>query len=95
MKVTWKIPKWYKWKISFICEWEDFGYINIKERLEHDISAYVFLFKIMEDQFKDQPELDIHRFIDIFEASMEVNWKDVTEKQIEKMFWKTFTINIS
>lgn len=85
-------PKNFQGVIKFFHNWVPFWYIKIKEKLEQPISLYVFLFKIMEDSFKEQPELNMHKFWEIFETSMQINWKETTEKQIMDLFWKMFTI---
>jgi uncharacterized protein YneF (UPF0154 family) len=60
--------------------------MKVKAPLKSNISLYVFLFKIMQDSFKDNPELNLGRFAEIFEASMAVNGKEVMEGQIMEMF---------
>ena len=88
-------PTGFVGMIKFFHQDTPFGEIKIKKPLEGPISLYVFLFKIMKDSFKDKPELKMWKFWDIFEASMTVNWKEVTEKQIMDMFWDMFTIKFS
>lgn len=85
-------PKWFIGIIKFFSMGVAFWEIKIKEPLKWDISLYVFLFKIMNDLFKDKPELKMHKFGEIFETSLEVNWKENTEKQIMELFWQNFTI---
>lgn len=85
-------PKGFIGTIKFSTQNTPFGEVKIKEPLEGNISLYVFLFNIMKDSFKDQPELKMWKFWEIFEASMIVNWKEVTEKQIMDMFWGVFKI---
>jgi len=92
LKLTNVAPKGFIGKIKFTHQDSPFGEVHIKEKLKWDVSLYVFLFKIMEDSFKDKPELKMGKFWEIFEASMIVNWKEITEKQIMSMFWKMFTI---
>jgi len=92
IKLTDEAPRGFIWEIKFIHKGTDFWKMNIKKPLEEPISLYVFLFKIMEDSFKDQPELKMGKFWEIFEASMIVNWKEVTEKQIMDLFWEMFII---
>ena len=94
IKLTDTLKKWFTWTIKFTCEWLDFWLIKIKKPLGIEISAYVFLFRIMEDQFKDQPELNIPKFWQIFWNSMEVHGKEKTEKNIMKTFWKKFITKI-
>jgi len=91
-KLTNVAPIGFTWIIRFYTEGKLFWEVKIKNPLGWSISLYVFLFKIMEDLFKDQPELKMWKFWEIFEASMAVNWKAKTEKQIMDMFWKAFTI---
>jgi hypothetical protein len=95
LKLTDEAPKWFIWKIKFTHKETKFGEVKIKAPLQHPISLYVFLFKIMEDSFKDNPELKMWKFWEIFEASMIVNWKEVTEKQIMDLFGEMFTIKFS
>ncbi len=92
LKLINEAPRWFTWEIKFLHKWTEFWKVNIKVPLENPISLYVFLFKIMEDSFKDQPQLNMWKFGEIFEASMEVNWKEVTEKQIMDLFWEMFII---
>lgn len=88
-------PAGFVGTIKFFHQETPFGEVKIKEPLKENISLYVFLFKIMQDSFKDQPELNMWKFWEIFEASMLVNWKEVTEKQIMEMFWQMFTIKFT
>lgn len=93
--LTDEVPKWFIGKIKFTHEGTPFWEVKIKKATEGPISLYVFLFKIMKDLFKDKPELKMWKFWEIFEASMTVNGKEVTEKQIMEMFWKMFKIKFT
>lgn len=92
LELTNVAPIWFTWEIIFHHQGEDFWSVKIKTPLDKNVSLYVFLFKIMEDLFKDQPELKIHKFWEIFSTSMEVNGKEITEKQIMELFGDKFTI---
>jgi len=95
LKLTNVAPEWFIGIIKFFHKGTLFGEVKIKKPLKWNISLYVFLFSIMEDSFEDKPELQMWRFWKIFETSMVVNWKEITEKQIMDMFWGMFIIKFS
>ena len=92
IKLISEIEKWFIGKIKFThkSNKDDFWLIDIKEPLKMNTPVYYFLFKIMEDQFKDKPELNMWKFSEIFTNSLSVKWKKQTEKDILTMFWKEF-----
>lgn len=105
LNITDKVPKGFVGELQILTKTDrslknvpqtasEFWLIKIKEPIKDDIAVYVFLFKLMEDQFKDEPELKMDKFWEIFETSMVVNWVEETEKQINELFWNKFTFKL-
>lgn len=92
LELTSVAPVWFTWEILFFHQWTEFWSVKIKAPLEQKISLYIFLFIIIRDLYKDTPEVQINKFVDLFELSLSVNWPEITEKQIMDLFGNKFTI---
>ncbi len=95
MKITENLPENFIGQLEFISiEWDKpIWKFQIKEPVKN-IPIFVFLFQLLWDLYKDEKDVNIEAVIDLIATHREATWKEESDKKIEEIFGKEFTIKL-
>jgi len=96
MKITENLPENFTGTLQIITKnWgQELTSFQIKEKIK-PIPLYIFLFQFLTKLYEKEDNVNMIKVIDLLATHREIAWKEESDKKIEEVFGKEFTIKLT